>query len=363
MKLKVLGLLFAIIFIAGCKEGDAVLPDEKNMPKAKETLRAEAFIQKNLLEEDGRMRTNITNRQDEYLSETVGLWMDYLIAKNDWAGFDEQVKMMETYFLTKERLVVWELKGNEKAPANAFIDDLRIVNALYTAGEQWNYPTYTKLADKMSKSLVRYQTSEDLMVDYINLENKDQGTDITISYIIPQGFDRMKQHGHLPVKTYAATKRVLLEAPYSTADLFPKTYHISTGEYSYDQEVNMIDQFYVGYHRAQWNADVSRLLNFAKDAFEAENGKLFGRYNSETKEPTVTYESVAVYALAIMMCLEIGDADFAKELYGQMKTLQYVDKDSPYDGGYIDINSKDTHTFDNLLALLAERKGLDEKVF
>ena len=174
MKLKVLGLLFAIIFIAGCKEGDAVLPDEKNMPKAKETLRAEAFIQKNLLEEDGRMRTNITNRQDEYLSETVGLWMDYLIAKNDWAGFDEQVKMMETYFLTKERLVVWELKGNEKAPANAFIDDLRIVNALYTAGEQWNYPTYTKLADKMSKSLVRYQTSEDLMVDYINLENKDQ---------------------------------------------------------------------------------------------------------------------------------------------------------------------------------------------
>ena len=32
-------------------------------------------------------------------------------------------------------------------------------------------------------------------------------------------------------------------------------------------------------------------------------------------------------------------------------------------GGYIDMGSKNTHTFDNLLALIAERRGLNEKVF
>lgn len=363
MRVRMLGLLFMILFVGGCKDEKTMLPNEENETVVKEILPAETFIQRNLLKEDGRMGTNLTDRQDEYLSETVGLWMDYLIEKNDFAQFDEQVKVMETYFLTKNHLVIWELKGTKKAPANAFIDDLRIVNALYRAGEQWNHRDYINLADKMSESLARYQTREYLMVDYINLENKDQGSDVTLSYIIPEGFDRMKEYGHLPVETYEATQTLLVEAPYTATSLFPKTYHIDTGEYSYDEEVNMIDQFYVGYHRAQWDADINKLLQFTKEAYSEGNGKLFGRYNPTTKEPVVSYESVAVYALAILMCLEVEENDFAKELYSQMKTLQYTNEESLYDGGYMDIDSKDTHTFDNLLALIAERKGIDEAVF
>ena len=63
------------------------------------------------------------------------------------------------------------------------------------------------------------------------------------------------------------------------------------------------------------------------------------------------------------MSLEIDDTDFAKKMYVQMKTLQQNDESLPYLGGYIDMGSKNTHTFDNLLALMAERRGLNEKVF
>lgn len=349
--------------MGACTGIAAFSKDEKGRTEVKEELIAESFIQQHLLKEDGRIQTNITGQKDVYLSETVGLWMEYLVMKNDFVQFDQQVETLKKYFLTDDYLVAWELKGTNIAPANAFIDDLRIIDALYIAGKQWNHNAYTKLADNMSKNLVRYQTEGKLMVDFIELESKNRGADVTLSYIIPSGFDKMKQAKLLPSKTYEATRKVLLDAPHSALGFFPKKYSVPTGNYSYDKEVNLIDQFYVGYHQAQWGGDVTSLLDFAKNAFAQGEGKLYGRYDSVTGKPTVAYEAVAVYALAILMCLEIEDVDFAKKLYVQMKTLQQNDEGLPYLGGYIDMGSKDTHTFDNLLALLAERRGLNEKVF
>lgn len=362
MKMKRLALLCILLLVGGCKGEEQMLPEEK-IYDLKDELATENFIQNHLLEESGLMHTNITGRKEEYLSETIGLWMEYLLAKNDFVQFEEQVKALQSHFLTKEKLVIWELQGTKKAPANAFIDDLRIVNILYQAGEKWEYSAYTKLADQMSKALVHYQTQENLMVDYIEVKSKRQGSDVTISYIIPEGFNQMSAHGHLPAEVYMATKQLLLEAPYSASSLFPKVYHIPTAQYIYDEEVNMIDQFYVGYHRAQWNGDITELITFTKEVFQAGGNKLFGRYNGVSKAPVVSYESVAVYALAILMCLEVGENEFAKVLYTQMKTLQNNDDNSPYYGGYLDTFSKETHTFDNLLALIAERKGIDEGVF
>lgn len=364
MRQKLIGVLLVIV-VVGIWIGTIIFTtDKKENHNAKETLLAETFLQNYLLEDGGRMHTDLLGQQNIYLSETVGLWMDYLVEKNDRIQFDQQVNALQKYFITKDFLVTWEVRGTKKAPANAFIDDLRIVNALYSAGEKWEKAAYTKLADKISKSLVKHQTRGHLMVDFVELDSKAKGSDVTVSYIIPDGFDRLKQHGHLPNETYEATKGVLIEAPYSSLGLFPKTYHVETGEFSFDREVNLIDQFYIGYHRAQWDGDVAPLVDFAKNAFASGNGGiLYGRYDGVTGKPAVSYEAVAVYALAILMCLEIDETDFARELYSRMKTLQQDDVNSPYYGGYIDIASKDTHTFDNLLALIAERKGIDEDVF
>ena len=362
-KVVTYGIFIALLLI-GAYTGVAVFSkNEKGTTHVKDNLLTESFVRQHLLKEDGRIQTNITRQKDVYLSETVGLWMEYLVMKNDFIQFDQQVDTLKKYFLTKDYLVIWELKGTEAAPANAFIDDLRIIDILYSAGKQWNHKSYTELADKMSKSLVRYQTEGKLMVDFIELESKNRGGDVTLSYIIPSGFDKIKQAKLLPDEIYEATRKVLLDAPYSAFGFSPKSYSIPTGEYSYDTEVNLIDQFYVGYHRAQWKGDVTPLVSFAKSAFEQEKGKLYGRYDSVTGKPVVAYESVAVYALAVLMCLEIDDVDFAEKLYVQMKTLQQNDESLPYLGGYIDMGSKNTHTFDNLLALIAERRGLNEKVF
>lgn len=357
MKKRLFILFTSLFLLSGCKNHESVKPIEQDPLTIKEEIPTEQFIQETLMTEDGRLHTNMTDRKEEYLSESLGLWMDYLVLKNDHAQFEQQVAVLTKHFLTKDHLVIWEINEGKSAPANAFIDDLRIGGALYEAGEQWQTPDYTKLADQMSQALVQFQTSEQLMVDFVELESKAKGTDVTLSYPIPNAFEAMKKADILPAETYNQTKKLLVEAPFSNEDLFPKAYHIPTGEYLFDAEVNMIDQFYTGYHRAKWGGDVDALVNFAKMAFNEGNGKLFGRYDHLTNQPIVAYESAAVYALAILMCLEIDEEIFAKELYTQMKTLQVnegVDR-----GGYIDVLSKDTHTFDNLLALIVERRMLD----
>ncbi|WP_060207602.1 glycosyl hydrolase family 8 [Sporosarcina koreensis] len=330
---------------------------------AKSQLSAEQFILEHFMKKDGRIQTDLLGQSDVYLSETVGLWMEYLLAKDDVKQFDQQVHVLEEHFLTKDYLVTWEVRGMASAPANASIDDLRIMNALFEAGRKWNKTAYTKLALKMGEGLGNYQINGGLMVDYIDLKSKYQGTTITLSYIIPSAFDFLKENNFIPQRIYDDTVSLLVEIPYTSLGFFPKAYDIKTKHFSYDEEVNLIDQYYIGYHRAQWGGDVMPLLDFTKEAFSKGNGKLYGRYDSKTGTPLVDYEAPAVYALAILMCLEIGEADMARALLAQMQTLQQMDETEEYYGGYIDVPTLDTHTFDNLLALLAERKGIDEEVF
>lgn len=359
MRQKLMFLFICSLFLYGCTEKkQSILPNQPP-EEIKDSLITERFIEQHLLATDGRLQTNMTNRKNEYLSESIGLWMTYLLLKNDYASFDQQVKLLKEHFLTKDYLVIWEIKGNQKATANAFIDDLRIVHALYSASEQWNNAAYADLARKMGKALVKYQVSEQLMVDFIELKSKAQGTDVTLSYFIPGGFEAMHTLHLLPDEVYDTSKNLLVNAPFSTTDLFPKAYHLPSGEYLYDDEVNMIDQFYTGYHRAKWGGDVTALVNFTKEIFSNHDGKIYGRYDHQTKMPIVEFESASVYALAILMFLEIGDEDFANTLYEKMISLRVNDEASPFYGGYIDISSKDTHIFDHLLALIAERTMMD----
>lgn len=329
-------------------------------PVVKErSLLAEQFIQQYLMQSDGLISTDLSSRQSEYLSETVGLWMEYLVLQNDQRQFDEQVKVLKKYFLTRDELVAWEVKGTKRASANAFIDDLRIMNALYDAGENWSIVAYSRLAEKMEKSLIRYHVQQNVFVDFVELGSKNFDTKMTLSYLIPAGLDKIRAHTK---DAYNNSRSLLVDAPIDARGFFPKVYDVETGNYSFDTEVNMIDQLYVGYHRAQWQGDVEPLLEFVRKQY-GRDGKIYGRYDSATGEPLVGYESVAVYALGILLAVEVDEQDLARELYGAMKVLQQDDETLPYYGGYVDVNSGDTHTFDNLLALIAERKGIYAGIF
>lgn len=320
---------------------------------------AERFIRDHLMQDDGRIATDLTSRKNEYLSETVGLWMEYLVLGDDQKSFDQQVDVLKKYFMTRDGLVTWEVKNKEKATANAFIDDLRIMNALYDAAEKWSNSSYLKLAQKIENALVDFQINQHIFVDYVDVKTKDQGQQVTLSYLIPSALNRMKTHDN---EAYEQTRSLLINAPNTPLGFLPKTYDLPTHSYIFETEANMIDQLYMSYHHAQWGGDVSKLVGFIRQTY-AKEGKLFGRYDLTDGKPVVEFEAVAVYALGILLAIETEENDLAVELYGSMKAMQQTDPTQSYYGGYIDVASKSTHPFDNLLALIAERRGNDEGVF
>ncbi|ARF13720.1 glycosyl hydrolase family 8 [Sporosarcina ureae] len=335
----------------------------KQDAQAVNRLSAEQFVMDHLMKRDGRIHTNILERKNEYLSETVGLWMEYLLVKDDSKQFKQQVRVLEKYFLTKNYLVVWELKKGKAANSNASIDDLRIMNALFEAGEKWNKPAHTALAKRMADGLRIYQLNEEYLIDYIDLKSKEQGSVITLSYIIPDAFDRLKQRGYISATVYDNTFNLLTEMPHSAKGFFPKSFDVQTKHFTYDKKVNLIDQYYIGYHRAQWNGDVTELLEFTKREMSKPHGRLYGVYDLKEGKPFADYEAPSIYALAILMCLELEEVELAKQLFTQMRTLQQNDNSKRYYGGYIDLPTLDTHTFDNLLAMIAERTVAYENIF
>lgn len=111
----------------------------------------EQFVIEDLLNDKGLLRTDLTNQKDIFLSESVGLWLTYLLEKDDQVRFNEQINVMKSYFLAND-FIVWRIEGTRKASVNALIDDLRIIRVLLSAGEKWQDATYLQLGKKLEKT-------------------------------------------------------------------------------------------------------------------------------------------------------------------------------------------------------------------
>lgn len=356
---------WGIVLLLGVVITGGIVLVQQPQASPKEGLLAEQFVEEHLLQEDGLMRTNLTTETDVYLSESISLWMQYLVKKNDEHAFAKQVDVLETYFLTNSEkiLIPWRLVGSEAAPANALIDDFRVIAALVEATDEWNQPTYEDLAKAIGEDIVTFNQLEGIFVNHVDLQNGFQGDFLTLSYLDPLAIDYLYEENLLSEKSYTLNQGILLNAPVADSGFFPFTYYPQDETYEFEEEVNLIDQYYVGYYRALWGGDVSDLIAFTEHALATYDGILYGRFSSETLKPIVDYEGASVYALAVLMSIEAGEDELAKTLYTSMKRLQIQDSESPYDGGYMDEPTMDTHAFDNLLPLLAERRGLDAGIF
>lgn len=210
---------------------------------------------------------------------------------------------------------------------------------------------YKNLADQLSDAVIRYNKKGNYYVDYYDADARKQNDFATTSYINPRAFSYMKKYGKVSAQQYEEVVQFLADYP-RHGWAFPKEYK-ADGTFTYDKEVNLIDQSYVAYHRSLGGLSSDAYLEFIKKKFQ-EDGKLYGRYNLETGKQTVNYESPAAYGLTILYVLQTGDTKFAKELYDHMATFRNDNVFSRYYGGYVTGENKNTHIFDNVLPLLAE---------
>ncbi|MFY1590438.1 lipoprotein YdaJ [Bacillus sp. J14] len=348
-------LLISIVLTAGCTEAGiekqtAVEPSEPLQP-------AEHFIYHKLMNGRGMIKTNISG-EPEYLSESLGLWMEFLLSRKDERQFQAQYQLLTDSFLMKNGLVSWKIDRNKASGTNALIDDFRIMGCLNEAASLWGNSEYGKTAVQIGKALEKYNTNDGYFTDYYDAASHASKT-VTLSYVSPGALQMLREQGIIDEKTENRNLDVLNLAPLKNGFL-PKSFNTETKEYKYDSEVNVIDQLYAAVNLKRGDDKAAALSKWIINEFKS-RGQLYGRYSADTKEPAVQYESPSVYALAVLFLTEQkADPAVIKPLYERMTSFETLETLKPDYGGYM--SGGDTHSFDNLLPLLAERKLFNENI-
>lgn len=340
-RLLLLLLASCVLFIVGC--------EQKKSPVQSSSETA-TFIDDYLIDEHGNLQTDIKENKQLYLSESVGFWLHYLLIIKDQENFDQQVRIIKEKFLLSNGLISWQIKEGSVSQTNALIDDFRILTALYKATELWNNKAYNKLATKIAESIVQNQIQDDYFVDFF--DGTAANNSITLSYLDPLAIATLHERGLISDAQFEINLNLVKQAPTQNS-WFPQRYNLSNHTYEFEEGVNLIDQYYIGYHRALVGENSEQLVAFTRQKM-TEQGKIYGRVNTRTQQNEVDYESPSVYALAILMLKELGEDSLAQQLLERMHTLQVTDLESAFYGGYIDTKQLQTHFFDNVLPLLAE---------
>lgn len=322
-------------------------------------LKTETFVNTYMTNGNGTLATYLaetpkvspdTASGREALSEALGLWLQYSVAKNDRMLFDRHYALLKKYFIAPQGYVYWKISpdGAASVSTNALVDDLRIIDALYSAAQKWDNAEYAATADGIGRITSSYLIKGGLLTDFFDFKYKNSPDSLTLSYLDVKPLSILRQRGILPAPVAEKTLGLLRELP-SDGVFFPKTYHIKTGTYTYDASINLIDQLLVALQRNQAGVASPELMAFLKQQFY-QNRVIYGNYTRQTREPAAAFESPAVYALVILYSLQAGDRQFAVDVYQRM--IQFRQQKGIYAGGYV--SRGETHIFDNLYPQLAE---------
>ncbi|PZD96296.1 glycosyl hydrolase [Paenibacillus sambharensis] len=330
----------------------------------------EAFIQTHLYNPNGTIATRLSSAQSsadpnmaggrESLSESLGLWMNYAVLKNDAALFKSGYDQLLRNYLSASGLVYWKLSadGTSGVTTNALIDDHKIIDALYSANQKWGKPEYKQMADKLSTFSRTNNGRSGLFADYYDEMSGYVSESVTLSYIVPSALKRMYSNRQIDKSVMNQNLNLLKTMP-TDGTFFPKNYNIATKQFTYDSTINMIDQVYIALHRAQNGQTSPALYKLIKKDFYAYKYLVAG-YDRTTAAPSVTFECPALYGLSILYALESGDRSFALDLYNRMTVWRVNDPQDPMYGGYV--SGGDSYSFDNLYALLAEQALINLKL-
>lgn len=292
MKKKIICLFFLLLMMSGCGDMDSV----------------QEQVEKEYMHSDRLIHAYPGKPDSEVLSESLGLYMEYLLLAGDKQTFQEQVSILEKEFLINEnRLSFIQWRLNEKATTNALIDDIRILSVLQRAADSFENTAYKELADKISRSLYSVQMHNNYTVDYYDWSYSLPAQRLTLSYVTGS-------------QVISEKSVELLKNVDATQVFFPEYYDTRLQEYINNDEVHLIDQLLIAINREKENLHSKSFFNWLKEEWNNEQ-RLYGRYNRETKDATVDYESLAVYYYLQSYFLLTGEEEMAREVVQQAKNI------------------------------------------
>ncbi|WP_404334254.1 hypothetical protein [Planococcus rifietoensis] len=264
-------------------------------------------IDSHYVNDEGVIHAYPDNRDSEYLSESLGLYLEYLLQVEDEESFAEQAAILKDRFLIEagnQVFIPWRLY--EEANVNALIDDVRIAAALEGAAEQFAEPAYLKLSQQIVSAIEDRQHQQGTAVDYYDWSYQLAGNRLTLSYLIEE-------------MTVLPESFTMLDTGESEV-FFPEFYDFDEEKYVKSGEVHMIDQLLIAVNRFDQDIESPEFESWLTEEW-VNQGQLAGRYDRETGKPTVDYESLAVYYYLWQYFERIEQAEFAKQVVQRAESL------------------------------------------
>lgn len=285
----------------------------------------------------------------EVLSESMGMQMLYAVAIQDEALFKSSLGFVEEYLDTGSIIAYRYSEENGAYRVNAFVDDIRIIRALISAGGVFD-GNYTELAEKYSDRLYETNVKNGYIRDMYDEENGANNDFITLCYAdlytirLLEGVDAKWE------KVFAAMRKLVEEGYISDAfPVFASSYSYASGKYS-EGDIHMTEAVLTALNLARIGDCPQRTVDYLKDSIK--NGSVYGTYGRDGTKKSDT-ESTAIYAICALIAKEVHDEEMYRMCIDKMNRFQVTDKKSEIYGAFADPVSLDLYSFDNLAALLA----------
>lgn len=287
----------------------------------------------------------------EMLSESAGLMMRYKALTQQKSAFEEEwARAKQTFNMETAFSYRFSPKLQKRYTLNAAVDDLRIIRALYEAGDVFQNEGYKQEADSFGMRFYEHNVKNGYLYDFYDETYKITNDFITLCYI------DMKTLRLLPIEagerqTLIANMEKIIKDGYLT-DEFPfyeTRYDYGKGKYSSDH-INMVESLLTVLTLAEMGEEKAESIRYIKDRVKA--GALYGQYTKEGAATTDT-RSTAIYAITAMIGSVIGDQTLYADSIGKMNEFQIEEVGSPLLGGFGDTAAQQAYSFDNLMALLA----------
>lgn len=274
------------------------------------------------------------NEEIEYLSESLGLYLNYLILSREKEEFENEFLHLSSYLekVDSGNLVCWKVENG--VSVNALIDDVRIAYALLEAASVFNEPKYEELSKTIQSALYHNQYYEQNWHDFYDWKINVRSEEVHFSYFNQEAWSAFNWDDD-------GLDLLLLAQDGDNVFYFEK-YLTQTNEpvYYNSEQINLIDQILIMTQVETNTGEVQPLEGWLNNTYE-ENGRLVGRYSRTNGKELVSYESPAVYSLLILHYVTKNDVETAFKWSEPLKRI------------HDEVPSNQTHFFDYMLATLA----------
>ncbi len=314
-----------------------------------------SFIEKELTNQEGGVRTNYLSEKDsalkhtDVLSESQGLVMEYAVKTMNKGLFEKSYSYVIKN-MKKDSLVSWLVSENGPARVNSAIDDLRIFRAVYAADGIWG--GYADFLKKHEEALYRYNVKDKNLVNQYDFKYKKKSGSLKLCFADFEALEKLKAVNSRWEPVYNNSLTVVNDG--FLGEGFPM-YH---SEYDYSrkvyksEEINMAEGLVTLLHLSKIGQIKPQTIQWLKKAMDGDG--IFARYNPDgTVAKGYGFESTAIYANVYMIANTVGDLDLANKALARMETMRIFDWDNKLNGAFGNPDGTVIYSFDQCMALLA----------